>query len=234
VAGVEDQAGFDGDAGRADEARLSGPYAVAYRPGGALLIADTGNNRIREVEGAPAPAAPGGGDPAPDQFPGPERHVPGPERLVPGPERLVPGLERPVPGPERLVPGPVRPVAAPALARPRVSLRSRTVRRLNTGLRVGTRVRDAERVRVELVVPGATSRRLGLSRTSAAVVLGSRTVRVARDGELTVRVRPDARARRILLRVPRTSTFVLRVRVTASRSGAPSRTATSTLRMRGR
>jgi hypothetical protein len=133
-----------------------------------------------------------------------------------------------------LVPGPVRPVAAPALARPTVGSRSRTVRRLNAGLRVGTTVRGADRVRVELVVPGATSRRLGLSRTSAALVLGSRTVRVGRDGEVVVRVRPDARARRILLRAPRASSFVLRVRVTASRPGAPSRTVTTTLRVRGR
>jgi hypothetical protein len=51
--------GFAGDGGPATSARLDLPYAAASGPGGALLIADSGNNRLRLVEGAAtAPFAP--------------------------------------------------------------------------------------------------------------------------------------------------------------------------------
>ena len=43
--------GFSGDGGPADMAQLSGPDAVAITPGGDVLIADTGNDRIRLVHG---------------------------------------------------------------------------------------------------------------------------------------------------------------------------------------
>jgi uncharacterized protein (TIGR03437 family) len=41
--------GFSGDNGRASDARLAGPQGVAVDSAGNLYIADTGNNRIREV-----------------------------------------------------------------------------------------------------------------------------------------------------------------------------------------
>jgi len=47
VAGGKD--GFGGDGGPAAGAELSGPAAVAADGTGGLLIADTGNSRIREV-----------------------------------------------------------------------------------------------------------------------------------------------------------------------------------------
>jgi hypothetical protein len=59
--------GFGGDGGPAALAHLNLPQAVATSLGGALLIADAGNNRLRIVEGAPVaasdpgPAASGGG-----------------------------------------------------------------------------------------------------------------------------------------------------------------------------
>jgi DNA-binding beta-propeller fold protein YncE len=46
------EAGFAGDGGPADQAELYGPLAVAVDPEGNVFIADTGNNRIRRVEGS--------------------------------------------------------------------------------------------------------------------------------------------------------------------------------------
>lgn len=48
VAGTGD-AGFSGDGGDAASAHLQMPLSVAVTPDGALLIADTGNDRLREV-----------------------------------------------------------------------------------------------------------------------------------------------------------------------------------------
>jgi len=45
-------AGFSGDGGAATAAAISSPTAVAFDPAGALLIADTGNNRVRKVSPA--------------------------------------------------------------------------------------------------------------------------------------------------------------------------------------
>ncbi len=42
-------AGFAGDGGPATDARLTGPQGVALAPGGATIIADTGNNVVRRV-----------------------------------------------------------------------------------------------------------------------------------------------------------------------------------------
>lgn len=43
--------GFTGDSGDATQAELNGPAAVAFDPAGDLIIADSGNNRIRGVYG---------------------------------------------------------------------------------------------------------------------------------------------------------------------------------------
>ena len=43
-------AGFSGDGGKATAATLSGPLGIAVDAAGDLFIADTGNNRIREVQ----------------------------------------------------------------------------------------------------------------------------------------------------------------------------------------
>ena len=43
------KAAFSGDGGRADQAGLIGPWALAFDPSGSLLISDSGNNRVREV-----------------------------------------------------------------------------------------------------------------------------------------------------------------------------------------
>jgi trimeric autotransporter adhesin len=42
--------GFSGDGGPATSASLGGPQGIAVDPGGRLLIADTGNNRVRAVD----------------------------------------------------------------------------------------------------------------------------------------------------------------------------------------
>ena len=44
-------AGFSGDGGPATSAKLAKPAAVAVDPAGNLLVADSGNNRIRAVGG---------------------------------------------------------------------------------------------------------------------------------------------------------------------------------------
>ena len=49
VAGSSSQYGDGGDGGIATQARLSFPYGVAVGRDGTLFIADTGNNRVREV-----------------------------------------------------------------------------------------------------------------------------------------------------------------------------------------
>lgn len=41
--------GFSGDGGPANQARLGEPWAIAFAPDGALILADTGNNRVRRV-----------------------------------------------------------------------------------------------------------------------------------------------------------------------------------------
>jgi DNA-binding beta-propeller fold protein YncE len=51
-AGIEFRAGFSGDGGLAKKAKLWLPYDVAVDGAGNLYIADTGNNRIRVVNGA--------------------------------------------------------------------------------------------------------------------------------------------------------------------------------------
>ncbi len=51
--------GFAGDGGPAAGAELNTPAAVAADGTGGLLIADTGNSRIREVTDRGAPARPG-------------------------------------------------------------------------------------------------------------------------------------------------------------------------------
>lgn len=47
------QRSFSGDGSAATEAALSGPAAVAFDPAGDVIIADSGNNRVRGVYGAP-------------------------------------------------------------------------------------------------------------------------------------------------------------------------------------
>jgi len=50
---------FSGDGGPARRADLDQPAGVSTGPGGTLLVADRGNDRIRKVTGAPAPAGQG-------------------------------------------------------------------------------------------------------------------------------------------------------------------------------
>ena len=49
IAGVADE-GFSGDEGPAASAQLDGPSGVAVDEGGYVFIADTGNNRIRQID----------------------------------------------------------------------------------------------------------------------------------------------------------------------------------------
>jgi sugar lactone lactonase YvrE len=49
VAGTLNSCVYGGDRGPATAAFLNGPYAVAFDSSGNLLIADNGNNRVREV-----------------------------------------------------------------------------------------------------------------------------------------------------------------------------------------
>jgi Ca2+-binding RTX toxin-like protein len=53
--------GISGDGGPATAAQLNTPLTVAPMPDAGFLIADTGNSRVRRVEGAPAPSACGAG-----------------------------------------------------------------------------------------------------------------------------------------------------------------------------
>lgn len=49
-AGLRGAAGFAGDSGPASGARFNTPSGIAFDTGGALLIADTGNHRIRKID----------------------------------------------------------------------------------------------------------------------------------------------------------------------------------------
>jgi sugar lactone lactonase YvrE len=49
VAGQGGKAGFAGDGGLATQARLKGPKGIIFDPSGNLLIADSGNNRVRRI-----------------------------------------------------------------------------------------------------------------------------------------------------------------------------------------
>ncbi|HEX6714732.1 MAG TPA: hypothetical protein VF066_15175 [Thermoleophilaceae bacterium] len=69
-------AGFAGDGGAATAAGLSAPVAVAVGANGATLIADMANNRIRSIEGAPAPVPTLA--PVPDPVVIPTEATPGP------------------------------------------------------------------------------------------------------------------------------------------------------------
>jgi hypothetical protein len=51
-------AGFRGDSGQAAAAELSSPQATGVDGSGNLLIADTGNGRVREVSGSPPEPSP--------------------------------------------------------------------------------------------------------------------------------------------------------------------------------
>ncbi|MGD9724332.1 MAG: hypothetical protein AB7U76_24095 [Pirellulales bacterium] len=66
LAGTGEQ-GFGGDGGPAAEAKLDRPYGVEVAPNGAIYIADTHNQRIRQVLGAPLPPPP-----TPEPTPPPE------------------------------------------------------------------------------------------------------------------------------------------------------------------
>ena len=58
--------GFAGDHGVSNVAQLSGPLGLAVNPGGTLLVADSGNNRVRSVvDVANAPTTPGPPDAIP-------------------------------------------------------------------------------------------------------------------------------------------------------------------------
>ncbi|MBI1791179.1 MAG: hypothetical protein HYR60_26925 [Acidobacteria bacterium] len=57
------EAGYSGDLGRATSARLDGPWAVAVSNSGMLLIADSGNHRIRQVVNGVIATVAGNGTP---------------------------------------------------------------------------------------------------------------------------------------------------------------------------
>ena len=45
------EAGFDGDGGPPDQARLNSPAGLAMDASGDLYVADSGNHRIRKIAG---------------------------------------------------------------------------------------------------------------------------------------------------------------------------------------
>lgn len=77
--------GYGGDGGPAVAARLSDPHSASALAGGGLLIADTGNGRIRRVgaDGVIGTVAGGGSGPITDQDPALRTRLGGPADVIP-------------------------------------------------------------------------------------------------------------------------------------------------------
>ncbi len=83
--------GFAGDGGPATAAILSGPTGLAFDPSGRLLIADTGNNRVRRValDGTISTVAGGGADATLEGVPATTVALTGPKGVAAAPDGVI-------------------------------------------------------------------------------------------------------------------------------------------------
>jgi DNA-binding SARP family transcriptional activator len=178
VSGGTPQKGFNGDGHWADETELDLPAGVTVTRGALLVVADTGNSRVRQIGPSPLP---------------PELGRPGP--LLPGPGPLLPGGARPQPPvdgrpgqqPVNPVGPPVGPDGAPPRPNNRFALRQLKVHR-DGAITFAVRVRG----------PGTIRALVTARRARQRFVFGRTYKRARRATTLRLRVSPNARGRRLV------------------------------------
>jgi len=116
----------------------------------------------------------------------------------------------------------------------RTSGAPRRLRLLAGGVRTRVDVRDATAVRFELRLSGATARRLGLSRTSGSLLLGTTRRTVRRDGTVAATIRPSRTTARALRAVRARGLVRVTVRAIVTAPGASTRTVRTTFAVRPR
>lgn len=176
---------------------------------------------VAAAQGVPPPPEPAPAPPAsasPPAAPAPAVAAPPPPQAAPVPVPLAPSVA-PNPAPDRVPPS------------VSISLAPRVSRAAALSRGIGLRLRCSERctIRSELVVSGATARRLGLSRAGRQVVVARMQGRILRAGSLTTRLRPSAGARRRLARAAPV-TLTIRAIATDPAGNRRARTARTVLR----
>jgi uncharacterized protein YjbI with pentapeptide repeats len=207
------QKGFNGDGHWADNTELDLPAGVTVTRGALLVVADTGNSRVRQIGPSPLPPELGGPGPLPPR----EEHRPQPPvDLPPGPVPVNP--VQPPPGGDG---APPPPDGADPSADNRFAVRRVKVHR-DGSITFAVRVRGPGTIRALV-----TAWRVGLARPARGrpardrVVFGRASKRARRATTLRLRVNPNAGGSRLVRQHARS--LRLRLTVTYTPTGGRSR-----------